>query len=325
MTGDASRKNNFRLRTRRVFITYPQCSDNFRPLLRTFFCQFTPAICSYVEAQEAHQDGGTHHHVFIEFESTFSTRNERIFDIGGRHPNIQPVRSKRAVLEYVKKDGDYTALQRRGTEWQTWDLSSYIKPNWKDAIEAKSKDEFFRLARLANARDWVLQRSNIMQYGDELFRRRINYQSKYDIQSFRDTEILALWKSNNLNHEISRRPMSLVLYGPTRTGKTLWARSQGDHFYMCNMFNVDKLDSSVTYGVFDDIHPTLFGHNWKPWIGCQQEFTVTDKYRKKKSVVWGKPSIFIFNVPEFEQILTLWDWAYVIRNAVIAEITEPLF
>ena len=33
----------------------------------------------------------------------------------------------------------------------------------------------------------------------------------------------------------------------------------------------------------------------KQWLGAQKEFETTDKYRRKMTVVWGKPSIYISN------------------------------
>lgn len=35
--------------------------------------------------------------------------------------------------------------------------------------------------------------------------------------------------------------------------------------------------------------------NKKQWLGCQREFVITDKYRKKLSISWGKPCIYLCN------------------------------
>lgn len=79
-------------------------------------------------------------------------------------------------------------------------------------------------------------------------------------------------------------------------GKTSWARALGDHFYCNNMFNVSELDPTKRYCVFDDIRLTNINYwHWKPWFGGQHEFTVTDKYRKKRRFRWGKPVIWLCN------------------------------
>lgn len=88
-----------------------------------------------------------------------------------------------------------------------------------------------------------------------------------------------------------------MLYGPSRTGKTMWARHIGPHQYFGGLFNLDQLDTSnVLYGVFDDINGGLeFFPSYKSWLGHQAEFTCTDKYRGKKRVIWGKPAIYLSN------------------------------
>jgi len=86
--------------------------------------------------------------------------------------------------------------------------------------------------------------------------------------------------------------------GPSRTGKTSWARSLGKHFYFGGNFNMDQLsydEESVSYAVFDDIHSLKFFPMWKFWMGAQETFTVTDKYKGKMTFNWGRPIIWCNN------------------------------
>lgn len=79
-------------------------------------------------------------------------------------------------------------------------------------------------------------------------------------------------------------------------GKTEWARCLGDHFYCCHYFNLDDVDTSKRYAVFDDMRLDERSYwNWKAWLGGQKQFTVTDKYRKKFTLKWGKPVIWLCN------------------------------
>jgi len=90
--------------------------------------------------------------------------------------------------------------------------------------------------------------------------------------------------------------MSLCLYGDTRLGKTLWARSLGTHAYFGGLFSLDEPIDDVEYAIFDDINGGLkFFPNYKSWLGCQAQFYATDKYKGKKLIHWGKPSIWISN------------------------------
>jgi len=58
-------------------------------------------------ARELHEDGHPHLHCYLYYKERFSCKNERFWDIGGYHPNIQVAKSLRAVKTYIKKDGDY--------------------------------------------------------------------------------------------------------------------------------------------------------------------------------------------------------------------------
>ena len=51
--------------------------------------------------------GAPHLHALLSLAKELSTRNCRLFDVEGRHPNIQSAKSKEAVRRYLMKDGDY--------------------------------------------------------------------------------------------------------------------------------------------------------------------------------------------------------------------------
>lgn len=38
-----------------------------------------------------------------------------------------------------------------------------------------------------------------------------------------------------------------------------------------------------------------FFHSYKFWLGCQAQFYATDKYKGKKLIHWGRPSILCAN------------------------------
>lgn len=78
-------------------------------------------------------------------------------------------------------------------------------------------------------------------------------------------------------------------------GKTLWARSLGEHAYHGGLFCIDE-PTDVNYAIFDDISGGLaYFHGYKSWLGHQRYFYATDKYRAKKLIEWGKPAIYISN------------------------------
>lgn len=77
-----------------------------------------------------------------------------------------------------------------------------------------------------------------------------------------------------------------MLVGPSKTGKTHWARSLGRHIFFRNQYSLDVYDPEASYVVFDDIE-LQFVHAAKNWIGSMGEFIDTDKFRTKKKLCWG--------------------------------------
>ncbi|GBE88640.1 replication associated protein [Sparassis crispa] len=110
------------------------------------------------------------------------------------------------------------------------------------------------------------------------------------------------WLNDELKPHLGRGPSgirgkSLCLWGPSRTGKTTWVKNLGGTFaYMGNHFNVDEFNPKVNYLIFDDISGGLDGlPSYKSWLGCQARFHVTDKYRAKTSIEWGRLCVYLSN------------------------------
>jgi len=71
--------------------------------------------------------------------------------------------------------------------------------------------------------------------------------------------------------------------------------------YWNGMFNLDCWDESAQFAIFDDWEDWTRFYNYKCWLGAQLEFTVSDKYRKKQQILWGKPCIVLSNeIPAFK-------------------------
>jgi hypothetical protein len=62
---------------------------------------------------------------------------------------------------------------------------------------------------------------------------------------------------------------------------------------------------------------------WKAFLGGQEQFTVTDKFHKKKQLLWGKPVIWLANQdPKSWKAV---DYEWIVGNAVIVEVSFPLY
>jgi len=82
--------------------------------------------------------------------------------------------------------------------------------------------------------------------------------------------------------------MALVLYGPSRMGKTAWARSLGRHNYWKGALNINTIDNEAEYHVFDDLRK-FRDFDYKSWMGAD-DFTVSGKYLKEQTVTGGVAS-----------------------------------
>lgn len=79
--------------------------------------------------------------------------------------------------------------------------------------------------------------------------------------------------------------------------------------------------SDIDYAVFDDFPWERMKPFAKQWFGAQQSFTVTDKYKSKRTINWGKPIIFLCN-PEDHTIPDS-DWYQ--KNSITFFLDNKLF
>lgn len=83
------------------------------------------------------------------------------------------------------------------------------------------------------------------------------------------------------------------------------------------------LDEAL-YAVFDDMQGGFkFFPSYKGWLGAQSKFTVTDKYRGKTSIQWGRPTIWICNESPSEW--TDVDMRWLNANCIFVEIRQSIF
>ena len=146
----------------------------------------------------------------------------------------------------------------------------------------------------------------------------------FELRRFPLTRALLL--RGSLTNVIGGRRKSLFLGGPTRIGKTEWARSLGRHVYWNGTIDASMWDDEARYVIFDDFEWKFMPFK-KQFIGCQLEFAITDKYCRKRTIKrWGKPAIIIYNDdnnPFLEMSAYFERWCS--ENSIRIEITECLF
>ncbi|AQA27279.1 replication associated protein [Thrips-associated genomovirus 3] len=312
----------FRFAAKYGLLTYPQCGD-LDPWSVSDHLGRLGAEC--IIGREDHSDGGVHLHAFFMFERRFESRDVRVFDVEGRHPNVvRGYSTPSKGYAYATKDGDVVA---GGLECPIDGASvSEASSKWARAILAESREEFFAIVAELDPRALCCSFGSLRAYADWKYRPVLDQYVTPAGISFCTDEVPQLhdWVQRNLAGSVVGRPRSLILIGETRLGKTLWARSLGKHAYFGGLFCLDESLEDVDYAVFDDMQGGLeFFHAYKFWLGAQSQFYATDKYKGKQLIHWGRPAIYCSNTTPLADKGADVDW--LMGNCDIVHIDSPIF
>ncbi|ALE29576.1 replication associated protein [Lake Sarah-associated circular virus-2] len=287
------------------FLTYPRCAITAETFQLWLESTFTPTYL--VIGSELHQDGTPHVHVCFTLDTALRTRDERVFDFHGHHPNIVRPRAIKKCIDYVKKDGNFIESGEPPA----------MKRKWSELQTATTSEEFFKTALEISPRDYYLNQERLEYMARKLFKPVVpTYVPQW--VDFNIPQELSDWIDQR--HEVCYRPQSLILYGASRTGKTEWARSLGPHVYFNGYFMLDLIRDDVEYAIFDDFEDWTTFKQYKQWLGAQKQFVCTDKYRKKVDLLWGKPCIILSNeYPAFR------DQDWILLNCITVKLNKPLY
>lgn len=300
----------FRVQGKNFFITYPQCSLSKSTLLINLKSKF-PTATYILVSEEQHQDGSPHLHSFITCSIKKDIKSATYLDFENFHPNIQAAREPKQVIEYVKKHGNFT-------EWGTPPVFNQGKnADYSKLLSATSKEEFMKLAEQEFPHEYIFQHERVQYFAEQKFKQTIMpYTPRFT--SFIIPNMVQQWLDQRTNED---RPKSLILWGPTRLGKTELARSFGKHMYWNTFFDLRLWDDSAEYAIWDDMEQwTKFPY--KAWVGAQRQFTVTDKYARKRTIQWGKPSILLMNQNPKD---IDWDYDWIKGNCFILNVVGKLY
>lgn len=317
--------STFRIQARKLFLTYSQADaiDDSDDLFT--FLQRLPHVVNTLTAHELHRDGGSHYHCVLAFSKKVDIRNERTFDFRGCHPNVQCVKDLKRCIAYCIKGGNY---QNDGFDVDmcisvtTMVDDASKEPCRSDALKMimrRGGDRALKMFTQVDGYLSVIQRQSALhlplrvwpdEFATQVYWFEFVQRFKYMIDD------------PTFDGERTDANKSLWIYGATRLGKTVMARSLGPHWYMNSMWNAECLDDSAKYGVLDDIPWENLKFNYKGMMGMQRDVTVTDKYRKKCVYKGGKPVIVLSNeMPEFTVAESNW----ISENVVILGITGKCY
>nr|QVW56460.2 MAG: replication-associated protein [Gemycircularvirus] len=319
---------SFITNARHFLVTYAQCGDLSEWAVLD---KFTSLGAECIIAREQHEDLGLHFHVFADFGRKFRSRKVDIFDVDGRHPNIKRSwGTPEKGYDYAIKDGDIVAggLERPDGvhgSGKTFDL-------WSQIAGAENRGEFWRLCEELDPKSLCCSFGQLSKFADWRFAEPdAEYRTpdgiEFDVHSGDGRDSWVQESGIQLGDSFVGRPMSLVLYGESRTGKTLWARSLGPHIYNIGLVSGEECMKApnVKYAIFDDIRGGIkFFPAFKEWLGAQATVSVKRLYRDPKLVAWGKPSVWISN-EDPRLVMDSSDISWLEANARFIEVNSAIF
>jgi len=107
----------FRLRGKKLFLTYSQLNLNFlndaKKLILEQLEKKVPKIIQYIIAEEKHKDGGIHYHIYLEFNTRAELYGANCLDLDfdgiKYHGKYETIRKKDSAIRYIIKDKNFIA------------------------------------------------------------------------------------------------------------------------------------------------------------------------------------------------------------------------
>jgi hypothetical protein len=311
----------FRIYAKNFFLTYSQ-SKLDRTDIELFF-DGLDGNPGFYAAQEQHKDGGLHWHVILQYVRRRSIRDPRYYDILGEHPRIESCRDLRASYEYLTDESKEGRIDFLASDnFRAPPARTAKRSKWSDVLDSDNMDDFLQAVRTFFPRDYCLNLQRLEYTAAKLYPILEQYEPEFVFSDYHLPQELIDWRDNG--RLAGPRPQSLILCGPSRCGKTEWARSLGRHTYWYGQINIDTWVDEMEYLVLDDFSPdiTKYLPLWKGFFGAQRELNLTQKYRGIVKKKFGKPCIFLCNsLP----ILSDADQVWMDANALTVRIYDPLF
>lgn len=323
--GRSDRRPEFRVNANNFFLTYSRCDLEPTEIIEFLRTLEGDRIQWIVAAQEQHEDGGYHLHVQMHYEKQRNIRRDDFFDTNVYHANVQGTKNMKRVGEYVTKGGNYALYGITEEEFRLAIEGKKLN-KWEEIYKSETYEEACDAVKRIDPRSWGNNGDRIRQnlrydYGRVYNNYVPNFQDVRD--AYTPPEVQG-WLDNEYTRETRAR--CLFLIGATKLGKTHWARSIVEpHVYWKNMVNLDTWNPDAQLIIFDDVD-WKWMPNPKGYLTQAGECTVTDKYKKKKTINVHMPAIYLCNdMPLNDQGVPLCDDTYWKDNGMFIRVYDKMY
>lgn len=243
-----TKSGSFKWESQQTLLTYSQCNvepDELLVFLKSLVKEKW-GIDTYVIAQEKHQDGNFHLHVYLKTEKKPHMNSaERFFDYKGFHPKVEGCRSWKNVVKYVVKDGKY--------------ITNLSEEKIKEILLANTKvgeiyEKAFKRAREEGVEAGMKELETVKTYRDLLVHGEAIERSMKKLKGVDNNVEYKLDDFKPLTFEWDRI-RTLILTGPSDTGKTSLALALlPKALVVCDMDDLREYNSGKYDGIiFDDM------------------------------------------------------------------------
>lgn len=286
-TAEPSPSKPFRLQSKHIFLTYPQCDFLHTALLENLRARFPNPLNHFIVSREQHEDGQWHLHALLDLHEKLRTRSVSYFDNlvdPPKHPNIRSkLQSKPATVRYIVK-GNNPDLIASTFDYQKFLHASASKRSTKATQicqlinEGRSIDEIddlhpeYVLLHGRNLRDYVSFKSlkeRRRQFA-EAQQIAVRVLPAPDFSSVWNCRIVS-WLSSNIRMPRVHRQRQLWISAPPSAGKTTMI------MWMENEFKL-----SVYYWPKDE-------HWWDGYSDQAYDLIVLDEFRSQKKITELNP------------------------------------
>lgn len=224
----------FRLSTKTIFLTYPNCNEPKEDLLQ--FLKTLGQIKYAIICKEKHESGEYHLHAAAKYTSKIETRNERYFDFKEHHPNIQRTRNFPASVNYCKKDGDFLEEENVEPSINIYELAR--ETDYETFMETCRKE---KISCMYADRAWSFVEKE-----------------KNDGSTITSDDTRGTIRRDLESLQLASNEFSIQITGPTGIGKTTWAlkNSPKPALWVTHMDDLKKLRQDHKSIIFDDMNFT---------------------------------------------------------------------